>query len=155
MKKKRVKLCVDIFMIIMLPVLMAYKMVGETVHEWCGIGMFLLFLIHHILNGGWHRTLAKGKYTPGRVLITFANMLLLLNMLFLMWSGMVLSQHAFTFLPFRGIQSFARLVHLSASYWGFIWMAIHTGFISRFLNWLQQSGSCCEKDLKLVFVAMG
>lgn len=30
-------------MIIMLPVLMAYKLVGETVHEWCGIGMFLLF----------------------------------------------------------------------------------------------------------------
>ncbi|MEY8492278.1 hypothetical protein AALC16_04615 [Lachnospiraceae bacterium 29-91] len=43
MKKKRVKLCADIFMIIMLPVLMAYKLVGETVHEWCGIGMFLLF----------------------------------------------------------------------------------------------------------------
>lgn len=133
-KKKKVKLYVDLCMIIMLPVLMAYKLVGEAIHEWCGIGMFLLFFTHHVLNNGWHRTLTKGKYTKGRMISAFVNILLLIDMLLLMWSGMVMSQHVFTFLPFRGMQSLARIVHLAASYWGFVWMAVHTGFHGRLLS---------------------
>lgn len=134
MKKKKAKLYVDICMAIMLPVLMAYKLIGEAIHEWCGIGMFLLLFMHHILNCGWHRTLIKGKYTKGRMISAFVNILLLIDMLLLMWSGMVLSQHVFTFLPFRGMQSSARIVHLTASYWGFVCMAVHMGFHGRFLS---------------------
>ena len=37
-------------MIILLPLLMAYSLIGETAHEWLGLFMFLLFILHHSMN---------------------------------------------------------------------------------------------------------
>ncbi len=51
MKHKTIlKIVVDIGMTVMLLFLMAYELIGEAAHEWLGIGMFVLFIIHHILN---------------------------------------------------------------------------------------------------------
>lgn len=51
MKPKMVlKLVVDMIMTILLFLLMAYLLVGETVHEWMGLAMFILFIFHHALN---------------------------------------------------------------------------------------------------------
>lgn len=62
-----VKLCIDIGMTIVLLLLMPYELVGQVAHEWLGIGIFVLFIAHHILNGKWSRNLLKGKYTPLRI----------------------------------------------------------------------------------------
>ena len=60
MKPKMIlKLAVDIGMTAALLLLMAYELVGQAVHEWIGIGMFVLFVIHHILNGSWIRNLLR------------------------------------------------------------------------------------------------
>lgn len=37
-------------MTVALLLLMAYGLVGEAAHEWIGMGMFALFVAHHILN---------------------------------------------------------------------------------------------------------
>ena len=29
---------------------MPYELVGETAHEWIGVGMLVVLIIHHILN---------------------------------------------------------------------------------------------------------
>ena len=51
MKHKTIlKIVIDIGMTVMLLFLMAYELIGEAAHEWLGIGMFVLFIIHHILN---------------------------------------------------------------------------------------------------------
>ena len=57
------KIVVDIGMTVMLLLLMTYELIGEAAHEWLGIGMFVLFVIHHILNRKWSRSVFKGKYT--------------------------------------------------------------------------------------------
>lgn len=56
-------------MTVMLLFLMAYSLIGEALHEWLGIGMLLLFVLHHILNASWYRNLRRGAvlglpYTP-------------------------------------------------------------------------------------------
>ena len=38
----KVKITVDICMVIVLLFLMSYSMAGDVVHEWLGIGMFIL-----------------------------------------------------------------------------------------------------------------
>jgi len=48
--KKIFQIIVDLAMTAMMPVLMAYSLVGEVTHEWVGISMFILFIIHHILK---------------------------------------------------------------------------------------------------------
>lgn len=69
MKPKAIlKIVVDLAMTVLLFCLMAYLLVGETAHEWLGTAMFCLFIFHHILNWNWHRNLAKGRYSPLRVL---------------------------------------------------------------------------------------
>ena len=69
MKKAAVlKIIVDALMTLTLLFLMGYQLWGEAAHEWAGAGMLVLFLIHHILNRNWYRSLFKGRFTPMRVL---------------------------------------------------------------------------------------
>ena len=44
------KRAVDFLLTAALLLLMAYSLIGEAAHEWIGMGMFLLFILHLILN---------------------------------------------------------------------------------------------------------
>ena len=68
-------------MTIFLLLLMAYQVTGETLHEWIGAGMLVLFLLHNILNIRWYRGLTKGKYAALRILRTVINFSILAAML--------------------------------------------------------------------------
>ena len=124
--KKKIRIIVDCGMTLLLPLLMAYSLVGEAAHEYLGIGMFLLFVIHHILNIAWWKNLFRGKYAPIRIVGTVLNFVLVIIMLALPISGMILSRHVFRFLHFGGTST-ARTVHLLASYWGLVLMSFHAG----------------------------
>lgn len=126
--KMIVKLTTDIFMTVALLLLMTYELIGQTVHEWIGTAVFVLFILHHVLNGHWCRSLMKGKYTSVRVLQTVLVGLVLLSMLCSMFSGVILSRHVFSFISIRGWRSFARNLHMISAYWGFVFMALHLGF---------------------------
>ena len=125
--KAIIKIAIDVLMTLGLLFLMGYQFWGDVAHEWAGAGMFLLFILHHILNGGWHKNLFRGKYTPARVLQLVVDLLVFLSMIGLMVSGILLSSHVFAFLHLHGGKSFARLLHMAASYWGFVLMALHLG----------------------------
>lgn len=128
MKPKMItKLTVDAAMTVALLLLMAYELIGKAAHEWIGMAMFALFVLHHILNGKWTKNLIKGRYTPLRTLQAALAALLLLCMLSSMVSGMVLSEYALAFLNIRQGQSWARTLHMLSSYWGFVLMALHLG----------------------------
>ena len=47
------KICVDFAMTVILVLLMAFEMIGRSMHEWLGAAMFLLFMIHHYFNLYW------------------------------------------------------------------------------------------------------
>ena len=160
MKPKAVcKIIIDVLMTLALLFLMGYQFWGDAAHEWAGTGMFLLFLLHHILNRQWHQTLFRGKYTLSRVLSLAIDLLLLLTMLGLMASGVLLSSHVFAFLPLRGGMSFARLLHMASSYWGFVLMSLHLGLhwgkilgmIGRAVN----GGQAVSKTRKMLLRILG
>lgn len=48
--KRKLQIVLDVAMIVLLPFLMSYQLIGEATHEWFGIGMFLLLVFHHLLN---------------------------------------------------------------------------------------------------------
>lgn len=136
MKPKMIlKLSVDTGMTAALLLLMAYELVGQAAHEWIGIGMFVLFVMHHILNGSWTRNLLKGRYNPVRMMQTGLVLLILCAMVGLMISGVILSRHALSFLPIKGGRSFARNLHMVSAYWGFALMSAHLG-----LHWNVMKG---------------
>lgn len=125
--KQTFKIVIDILMTVLLLLLMAYSLVGEKAHEWLGIGMFVLFILHHILNNNWSRNLLNGRYTPFCILQTALVILALASMLGSMISGIVLSRYALSFLPITGGQSWARTLHMLCAYWGFVVISLHIG----------------------------
>lgn len=126
-KKLKVKITIDILMTIALLFLMAYGLVGEKAHEWIGMGMFILFVLHHILNEKWLGNIRRGQYNFFRVLQTILVIILLILMIGSMISGILLSNYIFKFLNIEGIANIARNVHIFCAYWGFILMSIHLG----------------------------
>ena len=133
--KMIVKTGVDIGMTVVLLFLMAYEMIGQALHEWLGIGMFLLFVIHHILNRRWFEVLLKGKYTPFRIWQTVLVVSVLLSMIGSMVSGAIISRSVLSFLPIHGGSSFGRTLHMLSAYWGFVLMSLHLG-----LHWNMMLG---------------
>ena len=128
MKPRQIaRLSADALMTLALLFLMGYQFWGEAAHEWAGVGMFALFILHHVLNLGWHKRLFRGKYTRSRLLMLCINALMLLAMLALMFSGVVMSRHAFALLPIKGGLALARRLHILGAYWGFILMSLHLG----------------------------
>ena len=52
-----IKRIVDAAMTVLLLCLMAYQVTGEMPHEWIGMGMTVLVVIHQILNRKWYGVL--------------------------------------------------------------------------------------------------
>lgn len=126
-KISQVKIGLDIVMTVMLLFLMAYELIGQAVHEWMGIGIFVLFVLHHILNRRWSGSIVKGRYTPFRIWQTALVMGVFLTMLGSMISGIIISRSALSFLPITGGRSFGRNLHMLSAYWGFVLMSLHLG----------------------------
>ena len=141
--KAAFKIVIDMLMTLGLLFLMGYQFWGDVAHEWAGAGMFLLFIAHHILNAGWYKNLLRGKYSLSRIFQLMIDLLVFLSMIGLMVSGIMLSNHVFAFLEIHGSISFARLLHMAASHWGFVLMALHLG-----LHWGMFMG-IVKKALKL------
>jgi hypothetical protein len=111
-------------MMALLFLLMPYSLIGEAFHEWCGIALFLFFILHHVLNRNWLKNIAKGKYTPFRIYNTVLDVLLFGVMFILPVSGILMAGYVFSF-SFHVVVS--RQVHLSLSYWGFVLIGLHLG----------------------------
>ncbi len=124
MAKRRI---LDAAMLLLLPLLMAYSLIGEAFHEVAGMLMLALFLLHHWFNRAWWRNLFRGRYSPQRVFQTALNLLLLLFMIVQPLCGVLMSKHLFMFLPTDGLSSVARAIHLPLANWGFVLMSIHAG----------------------------
>lgn len=107
--------------------LMAYSVTGQMVHEWMGVGIFLLFLLHHGLNTAWFRSLTKGRYTPLKVLQATLVLLLLVSVAAQIVSGLAMARYALPFLSIPISTSTARLLHLACGYWSFLLMGLHLG----------------------------
>lgn len=124
----KIKIAVDAAMSVSMLLLMAYGLVGEAAHEWIGMGMFALFVAHHILNRKWLLAVGKGKYTPIRMVQTVLVGIIFLSMFGSMISGAVLSRHVFAFLPRHGGYELAGKLHILCAFWGFVCMSLHLGF---------------------------
>ena len=121
--KQIARLGLDLAMMVLLLLLMA----REDAHEWLGAAMFVLWLLHHLLNRRWYAGLAKGAWTPMRAVQLACDLLLLAAMLGTMVSAVVLSRQVFGFLGISGGRAWARPLHIACSFWAFVLMTAHLG----------------------------
>ena len=137
--KKTFKRILDILMTLALPCLMAYELIGQETHEILGLCTVGLFILHHVMNGQWHRNLFRGKYTAYRTVLTVLDVLMIIVFIDQAVTGIMMAKHVFPDLPHVGRRSFARVLHLLGAYWGFTVCCLHagmhmTGMIRKWIN---------------------
>lgn len=111
--KLKVKMLIDLLMIMILLLLMAYQVTGEKYHEWLGVSMFLLFVIHNVLNIRWYGNFFKGRYRCLCIMRTFINFAVLTVMPCLTYSRIVMSHYVFADFPINSGMALARVMHLA------------------------------------------
>ena len=114
-KPQCLRMSIDITMTILSIILMGgnYLFPAEIVHEILGVGLFVLWSVHIFLNHRWYGAIFKGKYNLYRIMQTVINCCILICTIFLMISGIILSNQLFTFL---NIQSGLGLLSLACAY---------------------------------------
>lgn len=145
--KKNIKIIIDICMSLVLLFLMAYQVTGGKNHEILGALMLVMFIVHNVLNWKWYKHLFGGKYTPVRILRVIVNLATLVSIVITGYSGIVMSQYVFTWLPIGGSVMTARRLHLAFSYWGFVMMSIHLG-----LHWSMVTGRIKTDNKAVVWI---
>lgn len=100
--KKVCKLCIDIGMLVITFLLMASERTGIVLHMFLGAALFVLVVAHNILNLAWWAGIGKGAYSRTRWMRTIWNVLLLIDFLLVMISGILYaaSLHRITALLF-------------------------------------------------------
>ncbi|WP_158095259.1 hypothetical protein [Collinsella sp. An2] len=119
---------VDIALAAGFSLVMATALVEDVAHEWIGIGVFLLVVTHQVLNRSWWRTLLRGRWSLRRVVSSAVDLCLVVEVLAMLASALVVSAHAFSWLPVIPGAGWARPAHLLGSYWGYVLVGLHTGF---------------------------
>ena len=126
-KRKTANIIIDLSMVVLMPLLRAYSLIGEEFHEIVGTVIFILFIVHHILHLKWWRAIPRGKYNLYRVFITVFNFILLIVMFLQPLSGIALSKHIYTFLQLKGVAATARTIHMICAYWCYVLLSLHLG----------------------------
>src|SRR5574344_1786666 len=138
---KRFRVVIDVLMMLLTVVLMGGNLLftADIVHEVCGVLTFVLWITHITLNRRWYVSFCKrtlgGKQTKElwqtvpvlRIIQAIINFGIVLCAVFLMISGILISNHVFVFLHIESGMSFARAAHLVASHWYFVFMSLHVG----------------------------
>lgn len=145
MKMVILKILIDGIMLVLLLLTMAYHGLDYKLHEWLGLGLLGLFVIHNLLNWNWYKTLFKGRYTAVRILYTALNTLLFIAMTAAIITGIIDSIWVFNFLNLNPGKIVWK-IHLSSGLLGFLLTAIHLG-----LNWGPVATLFRRKGLRNVF----
>ena len=150
---RKIRMPIDIAMTLLSIILMGgnYFFPADIVHEILGVALLLLWAVHIALNRRWYGAIFRGSYNPYRVMQTVINCGILICAIFLMISGIILSNHIFTFLEIEKGLGFARIAHLLASHWYFLFMSMHIGLhVSMIANKMcHKERTACQPELNV------
>ena len=152
-----VRIIIDLCMTIILLCAYAYRIIGESAHEWIGVSVFVLFIAHNVINYRWYKNMGKGAYTARRVIMTTVNALLVLTLATLFITGFMQSRIVFSFLNLPG-SMLLRQIHTTAAYWGLpligVHIGLHWGMFTRFIS-KNRLIICIMRILAFLFAILG
>ncbi len=139
---KNLRPIVDIVMTLLLLMSMTYELIGYVfeelfgidgyeygalIHEYIGTAFILLVMFHLWLNRRWLMNIFHGHYNAARSILVCSDIILIVDIFFILLSGLMMSR-VLGFESDEGMgMSFARTAHMLASYWGYVIMSFHAG----------------------------
>ncbi len=125
-------------MYVLFIILMGHHITDNLIHEILGTVLFVLFIIHHILNYKYYKNIFKGKYSVKRITLLIIDILLFIAMIGIIVSAINISSDVFSFLNIK-TKIWGRKLHMLSTSWGFVLMSIHVGMhISVLINKLNK-----------------
>lgn len=128
--KIKLRIIVDSAMSALMVLMMVYQFIGNVWHEYLGIALFCLAIIHNILNRKFYASILKGRYNTARVAISITDILLLEMMCINAVSAVAISRYAFSFLNISASYQ-TRSVHVFSGWWTLVLMSVHIGLHCR------------------------
>ena len=121
-----IKIIVDLAMYILFLLLMEEHLIPDGTHEWLGISLFVLFILHNALNYKWYAVLFKGRYTALRIVQTVIDFMLMITMIGCIVSSILISGTVLAWMHASGAD-FGRRLHMISTAWAFVLMSVHLG----------------------------
>lgn len=69
-KTKILRILVNAEMAVLIIPTMSYHITDYMIHEWLGLALFGLFVLHQLLNRNWYEMLFREKYTAISAIIS-------------------------------------------------------------------------------------
>lgn len=136
------RICLDAVLLIVFLLTMSFQFLPKILHEVLGILMLAATALHLSWNRPWFSSLFRGKWHFRRVLSVIINCLLVVNLVIIMATGMMISNHLFKGMLGIYLQRniMVHQLHVSLPYLLLILLGIHLGLHwsplwHRFLNW--------------------
>jgi hypothetical protein len=128
-KKLAARLTLDLAFTVLLLCALMYRATGDAAHEWIGVAVCVVCIVHNALNWKWYQNSFRGTYNLRRGVLTAVNLLLALIFALLIITGLLHSRTVLAFLHLPG-DMLLRQIHTTAAYWCLPLIGAHLG-----LNW--------------------
>lgn len=134
MKKNWSKLILDLIMLMMFLLLFNKRVLGMGFHEIAGLCVGAVVIVHLLLNGKWITQitgkLLDSKLPPRTRILYLLNILLLIAVGMIIFSGAMISKVVFSF----NLPGPWKIIHYFCSAMAIILMGIHLGLHAKFLQ---------------------
>lgn len=125
------KVVIDSIMIIIMIFLMNIKFIGMKLHEILGIIIFIIFIIHKLLNmkmiGSYFKNLLNKKFKKRYKVLFILDIILFLFIIGIIITGIFISNYIFKDIFIGNVGVFKK-IHKFLSWWFLILVSIHLGF---------------------------
>lgn len=117
--------------IVMLLLMDPRSFYGIAFHEWAGLIIGIVFIIHKLLNWNWIKRVSSSFFTktPNRARLNYIlDVLLLAGLVLMILSGIAIARAIdFSWLKLGGSRFFWRVMHTSSSFLTLALFGIHLG----------------------------
>ena len=132
MDKNKFKVVFDLVMALSLLLIMVPKLLGQIVHEWAGLIIVAVLIIHLVINWNSIKTVSSkflSRLSFRIRLVYFLNLLIFIGFVAIIVSGMFISKSIdFSWLGInRGSSISWKLLHTSTAYLTFLLVGVHVG----------------------------
>lgn len=119
------KLIVDILLFTLMILEFSRGYMDPIIHEIIGIILFILMVLHTILNINYFKTISKGKYNFKRFIMLIINIGFMISFVSSIILGLMSSQSLLTFMNIENIKIIK--LHKISAYISLIFMSLHLG----------------------------
>lgn len=142
---KTIKIVLDIVMFISMVLLMKINITGLQLHEILGICLFIIFIIHKIINFKWVKSVGKNILNKNMKskskIMFFLDLILFIFVTLNVATGILVSKFILVSITVNNIET-VTILHKFFAWWSLILISIHIG-----LHW-ENVVNCFERKFK-------